>query len=146
MPLTALPQDWLFGLVGGLMIGVAGAVLLLFNARILGASGILGSALEGNGDRAAEERLTFLAGLIGAPALAVALFGAPLTHVSGDVPLLIVAGLLVGFGTRMANGCTSGHGVCGMSRFSTRSIAATVVYLAAGVIAFYVARHILGAI
>ncbi|MBI1217277.1 MAG: YeeE/YedE family protein [Rhodobacteraceae bacterium] len=141
-----MPQDWLFGLAGGLMIGLAAAVLLLFNGRILGASGILGSTLDGAGQGTSDERLTFLGGLIGAPALAVALLGAPQTHVSGDVPLLIIAGLLVGFGTRLANGCTSGHGVCGMSRFSIRSIAATVVYLAAGMIAFYLARHILGAI
>lgn len=146
MPLTALPQAWLFGLGGGLMIGIAAAVLLLFNGRILGASGILGSTLDGSAQGGSDERLTFLAGLIGAPALAVAFLGAPSTHVSGNLPLLILAGLLVGFGTRLANGCTSGHGVCGMSRFSVRSIAATVVYLAAGMIAFYVARHIMGAI
>jgi hypothetical protein len=146
MPLTALPQAWLFGLGGGLMIGIAAAVLLLFNGRILGASGILGSTLDGTGQGNSDERLTFLAGLIGAPALAVAVFGAPQTHVSGNLPLLILAGLLVGVGTRLANGCTSGHGVCGMSRFSARSIAATIVYLAAGMIAFYLARHIMGAI
>ncbi|MFC2967115.1 YeeE/YedE family protein [Acidimangrovimonas pyrenivorans] len=146
MALSQIPQDWLFGLAGGLMIGAAAALLLLFNARILGASGILGGLVDGAGQRGSGDKATFLAGLIGAPALAVALFGAPATHVSTDLPLLVGAGLLVGFGTRLANGCTSGHGVCGMSRFSPRSIAATLVYLAVGMITFFVARHMLGAI
>lgn len=146
MLLTQLPQEWLFGLFGGLMIGVAAAVLLLFNARILGASGILGGVVDGTGQGNFAEQVMFLGGLIGAPALAVAMFGAPDIHVSGDLPLMIGAGLLVGFGTRLANGCTSGHGVCGMSRFSARSIAATLVYLAVGMATFYLARHILGVI
>jgi hypothetical protein len=146
MQFAQFPQEWIFGLLGGLMIGVAAAVLLLFNARIMGASGILGGLVESSSQRNLIERLVFVAGLIGAPALAVAVTGVPEVHVSGDLPLMIVAGLLVGYGTRLANGCTSGHGVCGMSRFSTRSIAATVVYLAAGAITYYLAHHILGAV
>ena len=146
MLLAPIPQDWLFGLAGGLTIGAAAALLLLFNARILGASGILGGVVDGSGQRDLGERLMFLGGLVGAPAIAVALLGTPAVHVSNDLPLMIGAGLLVGFGTRLANGCTSGHGVCGMSRFSIRSIAATVVYLAVGMITFFVARHILGVV
>ena len=144
MSLTSIPSDWLFGLAGGLVIGLSAAVLLLGNARILGASGILGSVVEGSEPDATTERLWFLGALIGAPALAVLIFGAPQTNVSGDLPLLALAGVLVGLGTRLANGCTSGHGVCGMSRFSVRSIVSTLVYLAAGFVVMFVARHILG--
>ncbi len=140
------PHDWMLGLIGGLMIGGAAAVLLLVNARIMGASGVLGSVLDGAGGNVLREQLLFLGGLIAVPALAVAVVGAPATHVSGDLPMLALAGVLVGFGTRAANGCTSGHGVCGMSRFSLRSIVATGVYLAAGMVTFYLARHVMGAI
>lgn len=146
MTLAPIPQDWIFGLIGGLMIGGAAALLLLANGRILGASGILGDVLDGAPQRTLAERLPFLAALIGAPALAVALFGAPETHITGDTAVLIAAGLLVGVGTRLANGCTSGHGVCGMSRFSLRSIVATLVYLGVGFAAFFLARHTLGVI
>lgn len=150
MAFIPIPAAWAYGLIGGLTIGLSAALLLLFNGRILGASGILGGLVDGmtdgNGGRGASERAVFLAGLIGAPALAVALFGAPDSHVSGDLPLMLFAGGLVGLGTRLANGCTSGHGVCGMSRFSLRSIAATAVYLVAGMVTFFIARHMIGVI
>lgn len=143
--LAAIPQPWIFGLAGGLMIGLAAALLLLFNARIMGASGILGGIVDGTGQSNLAERLVFVAALIGAPAIAVLVFGTPGdTHASGNVALMVLAGLLVGFGTRMANGCTSGHGVCGISRFSIRSIVATLAYLGAGVLTLFVARHVLG--
>ena len=144
MSLSSIPSDWIFGLAGGLLIGLSAAILLLGNARILGASGILGSIVEGSEPDAATERLWFLGALIGVPGIAVLIFGAPETNVSGDLPLLVLAGVLVGLGTRLANGCTSGHGVCGMSRFSWRSIVSTLVYLAAGFVVMFVARHILG--
>lgn len=144
--LTLIPQSWLFGLTGGLMIGLAAAVLLLGNARIMGASGILGGLVDGSGQDNMAERVGFVAALIGAPALAVLAFGAPDSHASGDLGLMALAGLLVGVGTRMANGCTSGHGVVGMSRFSIRSIVATLVYLGVGFAALFVARHLMGVI
>ena len=145
--LTALPQPWILGLAGGLMIGLAAALLLLVNARIMGASGILGGLVDGSGQSNAAERLAFVGALIGAPAVAVLLFGAPgVSHASGDLGLMVLAGLLVGFGTRMANGCTSGHGVCGISRFSARSIVATLVYLGVGFVTLFLARHVLGVI
>lgn len=145
MTLAAIPVDWLYGLIGGLMIGASAALLLLGNARVLGASGIFGGLVEGNGgSRTYTEYLPFIGGLIAAPALAVAIWGAPDTHVTGDVGLLVLAGLLVGVGTRLANGCTSGHGVVGMARFSLRSIIATLVYLGAGFLVFFVARHLIG--
>jgi len=146
MSISIIPTDWLFGLAGGLVIGLSAAILLLGNARILGASGILGSVVEGSEPDATTERLWFLGALIGAPALAVLIFGAPQTHVSGNLPLLVLAGVLVGLGTRLANGCTSGHGVCGMSRFSVRSIVSTLVYLGFGFFVMLVARHFIGVI
>jgi len=138
-----MPMDWIWGLVGGLIIGLAAAIYLLINGRIMGASGIIGGLVDGSGKSTFQERLFFIAGLIGAPALVAILRGAPDTHATGNIALLVIAGLAVGIGTRMASGCTSGHGVCGISRFSTRGIVATLVYLAAGGITMYIARHIL---
>jgi len=138
--------DWTWGLIGGLMIGLAAAVLLVGNGRIMGASGILGDIVDGSDRDVRRERLVFLAALVAAPALAALAFGAPSTHATGNVGLLILAGLLVGVGSRLGNGCTSGHGVCGMSRLSMRSIVATLFYLFAGGATMLVARHMLGII
>ena len=141
-----IEQSWIYGLLGGLMIGTAAAVLLLFNGRIMGASGLIGGVVDGTGWNSLKERLAFLAGLAGVPAL-IALGGAaPDTHLTSNLGLVIIAGLAVGFGTRMANGCTSGHGVCGISRFSMRGIVATLIYLAAGAAAMFATRHLLGVI
>jgi uncharacterized membrane protein YedE/YeeE len=141
-----IPSDWIYGLLGGLMIGTAAAMFLLLNGRIMGASGLIGGLLDGSGRSNAAERLVFLAGLIGLPAVLALIFGAPETNLTASVPLLIIAGLCVGVGTRLANGCTSGHGVCGMSRLSRRGIVATCTYLGAGFGAMLLARHVLGVI
>lgn len=140
-----MQSDWILGLVGGLLIGCAGAVLLLGNGRIMGASGILGGLIDGRG-RGQAEGWWFVAGLFGVPALAALLWGAPDTRLTGAMPLVVVAGLLVGLGTRIANGCTSGHGVCGVSRLSPRGIVATLVYIAAGAVSVLLFRHVLGMI
>ena len=135
--------DWFHGLIGGLMIGCAAALFLLVNGRIMGASGLIGGLVDGSGRANAAERVVFVAGLIVMPALLVASgLGRASTPVAGT-GVMILAGLLVGFGTRLGNGCTSGHGVCGISRFSRRGIVATVVYLLAGGIAVLLA-HALG--
>lgn len=134
--------SWIYGLLGGLMIGCAAAVYLLVNGRIMGASGIAGSLVDGTAGSAFWERAAFLAGLIGVPAIVSFFVKMPHTHVTSNVSLLVVAGVLVGFGTRLGSGCTSGHGVCGMSRFSLRSIVSTVVYIGAGVCMIVVARSI----
>ncbi len=139
-----IPVDWIWGLVGGLMIGCAGAIYLLINGRVMGASGIVGGLIDGTGRTL--ERLAFVAGLVGVPALIVVVQGGATTNATTSIPVLVVAGLLVGFGTRMANGCTSGHGVCGISRFSVRGIAATVSFLIAGALSMFVLRHLLGVI
>ncbi|WP_172330911.1 YeeE/YedE family protein [Mangrovicoccus sp. HB161399] len=139
--------DWVYGLIGGLMIGGAAALFLLANGRIMGASGLLGGVVDGSGRGNLGERLAFLGGLVGLPLIVVLLRGgAPETEMTGNVAVLAAAGLLVGIGTRLANGCTSGHGVCGISRLSIRGIAATVAYLAAGAVSLFVFRHILGVV
>lgn len=134
---------WIQGLIGGLMIGCAAALFLLVNGRVMGASGLVGGVVDGSGWSNLAERLAFLAGLAGVPALIALAFGAPETHLTSNLAIVVLAGLAVGFGTRMANGCTSGHGVCGISRFSLRGIVATLAYLLAGGIAMLVARHLL---
>lgn len=136
-----MEQDWIFGLVGGLMIGTAGAVLLLANGRIAGISGILGAVLEG---RSLGEGLAFLAGLVGVGALVALAVGTPSIGVTSSAPLLLAGGLLVGFGTRLGGGCTSGHGVCGIARLSPRSLAATALFMGVAAATVFVMRHLLG--
>ena len=139
-----MPQDFLLGALGGLMIGSAAALYLLVNGRIMGASGILGGLVDGTGRGTGSERLAFIAGLVAVPGVIAWLTGTGETHATGNLALLIFGGLLVGLGTRLANGCTSGHGVCGISRLSLRGIVATVFYLFAGGIVVIVVRHWLG--
>ena len=138
--------EWLWGLAGGLMIGVAAALYLLVNGRIMGASGILGGLVDGTGRSTATERLSFLAGCLITPALIAWAIGGGQTHLTSNIAVIIIAGLLVGIGTRLANGCTSGHGVCGISRLSLRGIVATLFYLLAGGIVMATARHLWGII
>ncbi|MBO9477250.1 YeeE/YedE family protein [Shimia sp. R11_0] len=141
-----MPSDWLFGLGGGLLIGLGGAVFLLGNGRIMGASGIIGGLVDGSGKGNLGERIAFLLGVFLLPILIYPLFGEVDTHASGNLAVLIAAGLLVGVGTRIANGCTSGHGVCGISRLSLRGMVATVFYIMAGGLTVVLFRHILGVI
>jgi uncharacterized membrane protein YedE/YeeE len=137
-------QDWILGLIGGLLIGLGGAVYLLGNGRIMGASGIVGGLVDGTGRSSWVERVIFIAGLVVLPALILPFLSGSQTHLTQNPALLIPAGLLVGIGTRLANGCTSGHGVCGISRLSLRGIVATLIYVLAGVITMIVFRQTLG--
>lgn len=140
-------MDWIWGLIGGGLIGLGGAVFLLGNGRIMGASGLIGGLVDGSGRANALERLAFLAALVAVPAMMMLLgSGQADTHATGNWAVLIAAGLCVGVGTRIANGCTSGHGVCGISRLSPRGIVATLVYILAGGASVYLFRHILGVI
>ncbi|MEZ5685354.1 MAG: YeeE/YedE thiosulfate transporter family protein [Paracoccaceae bacterium] len=141
-----MEQDWIWGLVGGVMIGLGGAIYLLVNGRIMGASGILGGLIDGSGRDSTAERMAFLGGLLAVPPLLVPLYTLVDTRVSSNIVVLVLAGLLVGVGTRIANGCTSGHGVCGISRLSLRGITATVFYLLGGGLALAIGRHVLGVI
>ncbi|MGO4329596.1 YeeE/YedE family protein [Cupriavidus sp. 2TAF22] len=140
--------DWahftpLPALAGGLLIGLAAALLVLCNGRIAGISGIVGGLLR-PARREVAWRLAFVAGLLGAP-LAWRLFAAlPGIHVEAGTGVLVVAGLLVGVGTRYGAGCTSGHGVCGLSRLSPRSLVATLAFMAAGFATVYGVRHLWG--
>lgn len=131
-------------LAGGLLIGLATALFLLLNGRIAGISGILGGLLSpSRGD--IVWRLAFMAGLIGAPLAWLMVADLPPIEINAGYPSLIIAGLLVGLGTRYGSGCTSGHGVCGLSRLSLRSLVATLSFMAAGFITVYIIRHLLGA-
>ncbi|MCH2555770.1 MAG: YeeE/YedE family protein [Alcanivorax sp.] len=131
-------------LLGGLLIGTAAGGLWLLMGRIAGISGILGGLLPPvPGDR--RWRLAFLAGLLLSPWLYLAVAGPAPVRVSASLPVLILAGLLVGYGTRLGSGCTSGHGVCGLSRWSLRSLVATLLFMGAGFATVYVTRHLLGA-
>jgi len=127
-------------LIGGAIIGAAVALFVVLNGRIAGVSGILGGLMRPKaGD--ISWRVAFIAGLVAAP---LALFAAlPEIRVDASFPTLVAAGLLVGAGTRYGGGCTSGHGVCGVSRSSPRSIAATVAFMAAGFATVFVARHLI---
>jgi uncharacterized protein len=130
-------------LAGGVLIGLAATLLVLFNGRIAGISGVLGGLLElARGDVA--WRAAFVVGLVAAPLVWRLVAAWPRLHVDASMPVLVVAGLLVGVGTRYGAGCTSGHGVCGLSRGSARSLAATVTFMAAGFAVVFVVRHLLG--
>lgn len=141
-----MEQDWIWGLVGGLLIGTGGAVYLLGNGRIMGASGIIGGLVDGSGRSTAMERIIFLLGVMVLPVLLMPVYREVDTHLTTNPAILIAAGLLVGIGTRLANGCTSGHGVCGISRLSLRGIVATAFYIGAGGLTVVVFRHVLGVI
>ena len=138
--------DWIYGLVGGLFIGLGGLVLLIFNGRIMGASGILGKLIDGKQDTENIERIVFLIGVITAPLIILQFSDFSTTNVTSNTIQLVLAGLSVGAGTRIANGCTSGHGVCGISRLSLRGLLATAVYIAAGALTMVTLRTFWGLI
>ena len=131
------------GLVGGLLIGLAVALLLLLNGRIGGISGIVGGMLAFEG-RELGWRAAFVAGLVlGALAYILAVGSASLVQVETSLPVVVAGGLLVGFGTRLGSGCTSGHGLCGLARFSRRSVVATLVFFGVAIATVFLTRHIL---
>jgi uncharacterized protein len=135
---------YLYPLAGGLLIGVSAAMYLLFNGRIAGISGLAASAI-GLVDRV--PRLlpgVFLLGLLCGAAFASQWFSVNHLKVTSSVTLLLIGGVLVGYGTRLGSGCTSGHGVCGLARFSSRSLMATLVFMLIAAITVYLLRHVLG--
>ena len=129
-------------LAGGALIGLAAAMFALLNGRIAGISGILGGVAGAPADRG--WRVAFLLGLVVAPLVWIAFGTRPAIRIDAGWPLVIVAGVLVGLGTRYGAGCTSGHGVCGLSRWSPRSIVATLAFMAAGFATVFVLRHLVG--
>ncbi len=133
---------WL-SLAGGVIIGLATAMFLLLNGRIAGISGILGGLLRPErGD--IGWRIAFVAGLIFSPIAFSVAAPLPVVHIDADAASLIMAGLLVGIGTRYGSGCTSGHGVCGLSRLSPRSMVATAMFMLAGFVTVFITRHLIG--
>ena len=135
----------LMAIGGGLLIGSAAALLLLLTGRVAGVSGMAATATRmGAGGTPWSAATAFLVGLPVGAALIALLIRTPEVIVTSSVPLLIVAGLLVGFGTRLGNGCTSGHGVCGMARLSPRSIAATATFMVSAAATVFILRHVIG--
>lgn len=143
---------WLASLVGGAIIGLSAALLLALNGRIAGISGVFGGLLdqlaargEGTGTGERDWRALFVLGLLLGGLLLRVLDARYLPGPAVDSPVvLVVAGLLVGFGTRLGSGCTSGHGICGLSRLSTRSLAATMIFMAVAMATTFVLRHVIG--
>ncbi|MFM8466302.1 MAG: YeeE/YedE family protein [Oxalobacteraceae bacterium] len=129
-------------LLGGLLIGLASALFILANGRIAGISGILGGLLRPSGNDVVW-RLAFLLGLIFAPVVASVFLAPSAPTIDANAEVLVVAGLLVGIGTRYGGGCTSGHGICGLSRLSPRSLIATMAFMASGMAIVFVMRHLL---
>lgn len=131
----------LLALGGGVMIGAAAVILMLLSGRVAGIAGIVGGVF-GSELRDMGWRLAFVVGLMSGPyVVMLAGHGVPDVEVAASVPTVIAGGLLVGVGTRLGNGCTSGHGVCGLARFSARSAAATVMFMATAVLVVFVVRH-----
>ena len=136
----------LSGLLGGVLIGFGAVMLMALNGRIAGISGILGGLLRPTQDDLCWQ-VSFLLGLILAPIIfGLVAGGSPNIVIAGGLSTMIAGGLLVGFGTRLGSGCTSGHGVCGISRLSPRSIIATAIFMSCGVITVSLARHVLGSV
>ena len=130
-------------LAGGVLIGLAAAMFALLNGRVAGISGVLGGLLRPvKGD--IGWRVAFVSGLLVAPLLYLLVAEVPRPQIDAGYAALVIAGLLVGVGTRYGSGCTSGHGVCGLSRLSPRSLAATAAFMGAGFLTVYVTRHLFG--
>ena len=141
--MDSLSPFWALG--GGLMIGTAAALLLLLSGRIAGVSGLAARAAGiADSGPAWPQAAAFVAGLPLGAAAAALLLRSPAVVVTGSAPLLVAAGLLVGFGTRLGSGCTSGHGVCGLARLSPRSIVATLTFMGAGFATVLLVRHGMG--
>ena len=132
------------GLIGGGLIGLGAALYIVVLGRIAGISGIIGGLFSRVRTDVAM-RIAFIAGLVIGPFLVMLVRGpVPDIHIEASWPVLVIAGLLVGYGTRLGSGCTSGHGVCGMARMSPRSLAATGIFMAVGFLTVFITRHVLG--
>jgi uncharacterized membrane protein YedE/YeeE len=143
--MTATEFTPLASTIGGALIGLAAVMLMLFNGRIAGISGILGRLFPPYDGADPAGAVTFVIGLLAAPLLYAAVRGAPFAQtVSEHFSLMAIAGLLVGFGASYGGGCTSGHGVCGISRLSLRAVVATAIFMTTGFVTVFLMRHVLG--
>ncbi|WQO70650.1 YeeE/YedE thiosulfate transporter family protein (plasmid) [Sinorhizobium medicae] len=136
--------SYLWPLTGGLLIGLSAGLYLLLNGRIAGISGLAAAAAGLTRDGDSKLGLGFLAGIIAGAWLAAALIRQPKIVITSSPALLIAAGLIVGYGTRLGSGCTSGHGVCGLARLSPRSLAATAIFMGVAGATVFVTRHLIG--
>ncbi|MGO4508914.1 YeeE/YedE family protein [Bradyrhizobium sp. 2TAF36] len=140
--MIATPFTPMASLLGGALIGLAAVLLMWATGRIAGVSGIAARLFPPYEDREFAGRLAFVAGLVAAPILVRIVSGSlPVQTIAAGTPVLIVAGLLTGFGAVWGSGCTSGHGVCGLSRLSLRSLVATITFMSAGIVTVFVMRH-----
>ena len=137
-------NSWTLALLGGVLIGLSATLLLLLNGRIAGISGIIGGLLRRCSRDEWTWRAAFLGGLMTSGAIVMHLLGQA-TPSPASTPVLVIAGLLVGFGTSLGSGCTSGHGVCGLGRLSRRSFVAVLVFVAAAMITVFITNHLVGA-
>ena len=143
--MTATEFTPLSSTIGGALIGASAVMLMLFNGRIAGISGILGRLFSPYDGADPGGAAAFVIGLLAAPLIYATAVGAPFAQsVSGNVGLMMIAGLLVGFGAAYGGGCTSGHGVCGLARLSSRSLIATAIFMTTGFITVFVMRHLVG--
>jgi len=131
------------GLIGGLLIGLSTVLLILFNGRIAGISGIVGGLLARKGSEIGWRAVFVVGLLLGAFVYMLAIGGALPVNIQASLPVMVAAGLLVGFGTRLGSGCTSGHGVSGIARFSKRSIVATLMFFVTAIITVFLTHHVL---
>jgi uncharacterized protein len=145
MPLAAIPVTEftpLQSLGGGLLIGLAATLLMLLNGRIAGITGIVAGLLPPSGGQERAWRAAFLAGMVAAPLVVTGLFRMPIAYQTVTSPVgMLVSGLIVGIGVSFGAGCTSGHGICGLSRFSLRSLVAVLVFMASTAVTVFVVRH-----
>lgn len=147
MPLAVPVTEFspLQALAGGMLIGLAATLLMLLNGRIAGITGILAGLLQPPGSQEWAWRAAFIAGMVAAPLVVTGFFHLPVPYQTVTSPLgMIVSGLIVGIGVTFGGGCTSGHGICGLSRFSTRSLVATLVFMASTAVTVFVVRHVVG--
>lgn len=139
-----MQMDWIAGLAGGALIGAGAVLLMALLGRIAGISGIIGALLPPVATPDAGWRIAFLLGLVAGPvALAAATGASGIGAPVAGIPVLLVAGLLVGAGTSLGSGCTSGHGVCGLARLSPRSMVATATFMAAAIATVFIVRHVI---
>ena len=137
-------SDFFLAALGGILIGISAILMLYFIGRIAGICGITFSLLDPN-EINKPWRWVFLLGLILGPVLVHQIYKLPIPDAPTDnIPLLILAGLITGFGTKLSNGCTSGHGVCGIARFSSRSLVATITFMLFGFVSVYALKHLVG--
>ena len=138
-------QSYIFAAIGGVLIGLSAVLLMALSGRVAGISGIVGGLLPPKAADDRSWRLAFILGLVAAPAILRGLTGD--NHIGAPTvgtATLILAGLLVGIGTALGNGCTSGHGICGISRLSPRSLVAVAIFMAAAIVTLFVVRHVFG--